>query len=314
MSAEDRSAEEEFAARRGLLMGVAYRVLGRVADAEDVVQDAWLRWSGVAAGTVADPEGFLVTVTTRLAIDRLRRVQARRETYIGEWLPEPLLTEPGPDVAEDVIRAESVSLALLVVMETLTPAERAVFVLREVFAFPYPDIAAALGKKEPAVRQLAARARAHVQERRPRFEVAPDRWRQVTDLFAGACLTGGVEGLMDLLAPDVRLVADSGGNAVAPRRAIVGREEVARFVLHIIKLSPSFLRSVGVGPGTPTEYRLVTANGGPAFQVVAGERPIVHFQVQAEAGEGGKVAACYLVVNPEKLGGVLSQDGPALRP
>ncbi|MBO2455666.1 RNA polymerase sigma factor SigJ [Actinomadura barringtoniae] len=303
---------EVFAAHRDMMMGVAYRVLGRVTDAEDVVQEAWLRWAK-AEDEVEDPEAFLVTVTTRLAIDRLRRVQARRETYVGEWLPEPLMTseDVAGDVAEGVERAESVSMALLVVLESLSPLERAVFVLRDVFEFGYPEIAAALEKNEAAVRQLATRARAHVREGRPRFEVDPETWREVTDRFVAACLNGGVQGLMELLAPDVRLIPDSGGNAVAPRRAIVGAEQVARFVLKIMQLTGSFLASVGVEDRAQTEYRMVMANAGPAIQVVAGERPIVHFQLQVT---DGVVSACYLVVNPEKLGGVVSQDEWVLRP
>ncbi|WP_308211285.1 RNA polymerase sigma factor SigJ [Actinomadura rupiterrae] len=296
-----------FGGYRELLFGVAYRVLGRVTDAEDVVQEAWLRWS--RADGVDDPEGFLVTVTTRLAIDRLRRIQARREAYVGEWLPEPVMTSE--DVAEDVVRAESVSLALLVVLESLSPLERAVFVLRDVFSFSYAEIAAALEKTEPAVRQVAARARAHVRERRPRFEVDPRVWRQVNDQFIGACLNGGVEGLMELLAPDVRLIADSGGNAVAPRRMLVGADRVAPFVLKIMQFGTSFLRSVDVGPDAHIEYRLVYANGGPAIQAVADGRPFVHFQVQVT---DGKVSACYLIVNPEKFSGVMSQNGWVLRP
>ncbi|MQY08520.1 RNA polymerase sigma factor SigJ [Actinomadura macrotermitis] len=299
--------ERDFLAHRNLLMGVAYRVLGRVADAEDVVQEAWLRWS--KAGPVADPEAFLVTVTTRLAVDRLRRVRARREAYVGEWLPDPLLT--GPDAAAGVLRTESVSLALLVVLESLSPLERAVFVLRDVFEFPYAEIAAALDRREPAVRQLAARARTHVQERRPRFEVDPVAWRQVTDRFLGACLNGDVAELMGLLAPDVRLIADSGGKAVAPRRPITGPEQVARFVLKIMKLSRSFTDSAGVDPAARIGYRLVTANGGPALQVTADDRPFVHFQLQVA---DGRVSACHLIVNPDKFAAVTAEDGPALRP
>ncbi|MDL4813511.1 RNA polymerase sigma factor SigJ [Actinomadura opuntiae] len=306
------AGEDAFLAHRDLLMGVAYRVLGSVADAEDVVQEAWLRWSKADAAQVDNPEAFLVTVTTRLALDRLRRLRTRRETYVGEWLPEPSLTaDDAGDAADRVVRLESLSMALLVVMESLSPLERAVFVLREVFAFSYAEIGAALEKSEPAVRQLAARARGHVRERRPRFEVDPVVWREVTDRFFAACLTGGLEGLMDLLAPDVRLIADSGGNAVAPRRVVTGREQVARFVLSIMRLRRSFTDSAGVAPTAHIDYRMVTANGGPALQVTADGRPFVHFQVQAA---DGLVNACYLVVNPEKLAGFMSQDGPVLRP
>ncbi|MBO2459897.1 RNA polymerase sigma factor SigJ [Actinomadura violacea] len=306
---DGNGGEQAFLDHRDRLMGVAYRVLGRVADAEDVVQEAWLRWSKADPGTVADPEGFLVTVTTRLAIDRLRRARARREAYVGEWLPEPVLTVP--DAAGPVLRAESVSLGLLVVLESLSPLERAVFVLREVFEYSHAEVAAVLDRSEPAVRQLAARARGHVRERRSRFEVDPVVWREVTDRFVGACLSGGVEELMGVLAPGVRLVADSGGNAVAPRRAITGPEQVARFVLSIMRLRRSFTDSAGVDPDARIEYRVVNANGGPALQVTADGRPFVHFQVQVE---DGLVAVCHLVVNPEKFRGVMSQDGPALRP
>jgi RNA polymerase sigma-70 factor (ECF subfamily) len=301
--------EQAFLEHRDLLMGVAYRVLGRVADAEDVVQEAWLRWSKADAAAVADPKGYLITVTTRLAIDRLRRAQARRESYVGEWLPDPVLTVP--DAAAPVLRAESVSLGLLVVLESLSPLERAVFVLREVFEFSYAEVAAVLDRNEPAVRQLAARARAHVRERRPRFEVDPVVWREVTDRFIGACLNGSVEELMGVLAPGVRLIADSGGNAVAPRRAITGPEQVARFVLSIMQLKRSFTDSAGVDPDARIEYRIVDANGGPALQVTADGRPFVHFQLQVE---DGRVGACHLIVNPEKFGAVMSQDGSALRP
>ncbi|WP_018658413.1 RNA polymerase sigma factor SigJ [Actinomadura flavalba] len=307
--------EGAFAEHRELLFGVAYRVLGRVVDAEDVVQECWLRWAKVDPAEVGDARAFLLTVVTRLSVDRLRRVRARRESYVGEWLPEPVPTIAGPDgltdPAEYVVRAESVSLALLVVLESLSPLERAVFVLREVFAFGYPEIARLLDRREAAVRQLAVRARAHVRERRPRFEVDPLVWRRLTDRFAAACLEGRIEGVMELLAPDVRLVADSGGNAVAPRRVIVGPEPVARFVLQVMRLRKPFLSSVGVDGDTQTvEYRLVEANAGPALQVTADGRPIVHFQLQVA---DGRVVACHLVVNPEKLGAVMSQDGAVLR-
>lgn len=182
-----------FEEHRPVLMGVAYRMLGRVADAEDVVQEAWLRWSGADRSEVREPRAYLVRVTTRLAIDRLRQVKARGETYVGPWLPEPYVTDFGdtvPDTAEQAVLADSVSLAVLVVMESLSPLERAVFVLREAFGYPYADIAAMLDRGEPAVRQLAGRARRHVEERRPRFEVDPVRRRDLTERFLAAA--GGV--------------------------------------------------------------------------------------------------------------------------
>ncbi|MFB4295877.1 RNA polymerase sigma factor SigJ [Actinomadura sp. NTSP31] len=301
--------EDGFAAHRDLMMGVAYRMLGRVTDAEDVVQEAWLRWSKVDAEAVADPEAFLVKVTTRLAIDRLRRVRAARETYVGEWLPEPLRTVD--DAADDVVRAESVSLALLVVLETLSPLERAVFVLREIFGFPYAEIAATLDRAEPAVRQLASRARANVRARRPRFDVDPIVHRRVTDAFVGACLNGTLDGLLALLAPDVRLIADGGGEALAPRRVVTGSEPVARFLLRVLRLRPGFFDSVGVDATAPIGFRPATVNGLPAILLTAGERVVVCFQLEVT---DGAISACYLIVNPRKLTGVLSQDGWALRP
>src|SRR5215216_6013675 len=212
-------------------MAVAYRILGRVTDAEDAVQDAWLRWVNTRPSEVLDPKAFLVRVTTRLAIDRLRRVKARRESYVGPWLPEPVVT--APDVAEDVALAESVSMAMLIVLETLSPLERAVFVLREAFGMPYAEIAKILGRKEEAVRQLARRARDHVQERRPRFEADKTAQRRVTERFLEATSTGNLEALMVVLAPGVTLVADGGGRALAPRRPVRGAEKVARFLLAV---------------------------------------------------------------------------------
>ncbi len=183
------TATELFEEHRSVLMGVAYRMLGRVADAEDVVQDAWLRWSGGDRSEVREPRGFLVRITTRLAVDRLRQIKARGETYVGPWLPEPYVTDFGDTVAdgaERAVLADSVSLAVLVVMETLSPLERAVFVLREAFGHPYAEIAAMLDRGEPAVRQLAARARRHVDERRPRYDVDPARRRDLTERFLDA--------------------------------------------------------------------------------------------------------------------------------
>ena len=194
-------------------------VLGSAADAEDVVQETWLRWAdiGVAArDEVRDPRAYLVRMVTRQALNRLRTLSRQREDYVGEWLPEPLLTSP--DVAEDVELAESVSIAMLTVLETLGPAERAVFVLREVFDVPHDQIAEAVGKSSAAVRQIAHRARQHVAARRPRMEVSRTEQQQVVERFLAALTTGDVQGLMDVLAPDVVLVADGGGLAPAVRR------------------------------------------------------------------------------------------------
>ena len=216
-----------FARDRSLLIGVAYRMLGWVSDAEDVVQEAWLRWARVDADTVADPRAFLVRTVTRLAIDRLRRIKARRETYVGPWLPEPLLTgpdtvaEPVADPATDVDRAESVSMAMLVVLETLTPLERSVFVLHEAFGYPYADIGEMLGRSPATVRQLAHRAREHVQARRPRFVTDAAKRRTATERFLAASLGGDMNALLEPLAPDAKLWADGGGKAKAPLRPIL---------------------------------------------------------------------------------------------
>ncbi|MEV5399361.1 RNA polymerase sigma-70 factor [Streptomyces cellulosae] len=279
-----------FEEHRPVLMGIAYRMLGRVADAEDVVQDAWLRWSAADRTDVREPRGFLVRITTRLALDRLRRIKARGETYVGPWLPEPYVTDFGdtvPDAAERAVLADSVSLAVLVVMETLSPLERAVFVLREAFGYPYADIAAMLDRGEAAVRRLAARARRHVDERRPRYDVDPARRRDLTERFLDAAAGGDLAGLMELLAPDVRLVGDSGGKARAPLRVLDGADRVGRFFVGV------------AGKGLPhVSVRTVELNGGPAVLVLAGGKPDTVVQIDAD---GDRIRTVYVVRNPDKL-------------
>ena len=220
--------EDPFVAHRGLLFTVAYEMLGSAAEAEDVVQETWIRWDGIGAearGEVRDPRAFLVRMVTRKALDQLRANARRREQYVGEWLPEPLLT--GPDVAEDVELAESVSFAMLTVLETLTPVERAVFVLREVFDLPYAEIAEAVDKSVPAVRQIGHRARDHVAARRPRVEVHRSEQQLVVERFLAAVTQGDLQGLLDALAPDVVLVADGGGIAQATLNPVLGAKKVA---------------------------------------------------------------------------------------
>lgn len=204
------SAAETFERHRPVMTGVAYRMLGRFADAEDVVQEAWLRWADTDRSRVREPRAFLVRTTTRLAIDRLRHVQSRHEAYVGEWLPEPLTTDGEPGAESRVLLAETVSLAMLVLLESLTPLERAVFVLREAFGYPYGEIAAILDRAEPAVRQLAGRARRHVEAREQRFDADPEVSARLTERFLAACTGGDLEGLLALLAPDVRLIGDGG--------------------------------------------------------------------------------------------------------
>ncbi|NUS29597.1 MAG: RNA polymerase sigma-70 factor [Streptomyces sp.] len=279
-----------FEEHRPVLLGVAYRMLGRVADAEDVVQEAWLRWSGADRGDVREPRGYLVRITTRLAIDRLRQIKARNEAYVGPWLPEPYVTDFGdvvPDTAERAVLADSVSLAVLVVMESLSPLERAVFVLREAFGYPYADIAALLDREEPAVRQLAGRARRHVEERRPRYEVDPAQRRDFTERFLAAAAEGDLDALMSLLAPDVRLVGDSGGKSKAPVRIIETADKVGRFLVGAAR------------KGVPDmSFRALELNGGPAVVVLSGDEVVTVFQVDVA---DGRIQSVYLLSNPDKL-------------
>ncbi|MDG4864756.1 RNA polymerase sigma-70 factor [Streptomyces sp. T-3] len=292
---ETDSVTEVFEEHRAVLTGVAYRMLGRVADAEDVVQEAWLRWSAADREEVKEPRAYLVRITTRLAIDRLRHVQSRREAYVGPWLPEPIATDFGytvPDTAEQAVLAESVSLAVLVVMESLSPLERAVFVLREAFGFPFAQIATTLDRSEAAVRQLAGRARKHVDERKPRFEVDPAERRDLTERFLVAASGGDLEGLMSLLAPDVRLVGDSGGKSKAPLRIIETADKVGRFLLGAAqKAIPDM------------EVRILELNGGPAVLFLSGGVPDSVFQLDVIDGQ---IQSLYIVRNPDKLQSLVS--------
>ena len=219
-------ATEAFVAHRNLLFTVAYEMLGSAADAEDVLQETWLRWVKVDLAQVRDQRAYLVRITTRQALNRLRTMKRRKEAYVGPWLPEPLLT--APDVAEDVELAESVSMAMMLVLETLSPTERAVFVLREAFDVSYDEIAAAVDKSPAAVRQIAHRARQHVDARRPREVVSPSETRAALESFQRALETGDLQGLLDVLAPEVVLVSDGGGVKQAALRPIIGAEKVAR--------------------------------------------------------------------------------------
>jgi RNA polymerase sigma-70 factor (ECF subfamily) len=283
-------ATDVFEEHRPLLMGVAYRMLGRVADAEDVVQEAWLRWYHADRAEVREPRAYLVRVTTRLAIDRLRQAQRRGEAYVGPWLPEPYLTESAgtaPDTADRAVLADTVSLAVLVVLESLSPLERAVFVLREAFGYPYAEIAELLERTEPAVRQLAGRARRHVAERRPRYDVDPARRRELTERFLAAAGGGDLQGLMSLLAPDVRLVGDSGGRSKAPLRVLESAGKVGRFLAGVAK-----------GGVADAAYRFLEINGGPALLVLSGGRPDSVFQLDVA---DGLIQTVYIIRNPDKL-------------
>ena len=228
---------DPFLTQRSLLFTVAYEMLGSAADAEDVVQETWLRWAEADQSEVHDPRAYMVRIVTRQALNRLRTLARRREDYVGEWLPEPLLT--APDLAEDVELAESVSMAMLTVLETLTPTERAVFVLREVFEMPYDEIAAAVDKTAPAVRQVAHRAREHVAARRPRMRVERSEQQRVVERFLAALTSGDVQGLMEVLAPDVVVLADGCGLVPAARHPAVGADKVAAFLSKFSTFAPA---------------------------------------------------------------------------
>jgi RNA polymerase sigma-70 factor (TIGR02957 family) len=276
--------DDPFIAHRSLLFTVAYEMLGSAADAEDVLQEAWLRWAGVDHSQVHDPRAYLIRVVTRQALNQMRTVSRRREDYIGEWLPEPLLT--GPDVAEDVELAESVSMAMLTVLETLGPTERAVFVLREVFDMPYGEIAQAVGKSAEAVRQIGRRAREHVAARRPRVRVSRSEQEAVVERFLVAMRTGQLEELMEVMAPDVVLIADGGGLAPAARSPIHGAERVAKLLSRAHRVV------------TNLQTTPVWLNGAPAGRVeFDGERSAAVSLVV----DGGRVTRIYVVVNPRKL-------------
>jgi RNA polymerase sigma-70 factor (ECF subfamily) len=275
--------DDAFTRHRGLLFTVAYEMLGSAADAEDVVQETWLRWTGVDHAEVRDARAYLVRIVTRQALNRMRSVARRREDYVGEWLPEPLLT--GPDVTADLELAESVSMAMLTVLETLGPAERAVFVLREVFDTPYEEIAEALDKSPTAVRQIAHRAREHVAARRPRVPVSTTEQQEAVDRFLAAIRTGDLQGLLDVLAPDIVAVADGGGLAAAARRPIEGAERVARLLL-------SGARTADF------EVTPIWLNGSPGGRIdIGGEvAGVLSFSVEA-----GRITRLYAVSNPHKL-------------
>jgi RNA polymerase sigma-70 factor, ECF subfamily len=275
--------DDPFVAHRSLLFTVAYEMLGSAADAEDVLQEAWLRWADVDHSQVRDPRAYLIRVVTRQALNQMRTVSRRREDYIGEWLPEPLLTSP--DVADDVELAESVSMAMLTVLETLGPTERAVFVLREVFEMPYGEIAQAVGKSADAVRQIARRAREHVAARRPRVRVSRSEQEAVVERFLVAMRTGQLEELMEVMAPDVVLIADGGGLAPAARSPIHGAERVAKLLARAHRVV------------TNLQTTPVWLNGAPAGRVeFDGALAAVSLVV-----DGGRVTGIYVVANPRKL-------------
>lgn len=294
----DMTTTEVFEEHRSLLNGVAYRILGTAADAEDVVQEAWLRWARVSPDEVDNPRAYLVTVVSRLAIDRLRRASTQRESYVGEWLPEPV--SDLPDAAERAELADSVEFALMVVLETLSPLERAVFVLHEAFQLPYAQIAQVIGRSEEATRQLARRARDHVRERRPRFEADRTARRRITERFLQACLEGDLDGLKGMLADDATMVSDSGGKARAPLRVLRSSNHIGRFLVSISQERnvTRFLKSVGLEAVTELNMEVIEVNGGPAAVVSSEGAPLLLLALDVFED---RVQHVYLLVNPEKM-------------
>lgn len=275
---------DQFLVHRRLLFTVAYEMLGSAADAEDAMQETWLAWAGVDQALVRDARAYLVRIVTRQSLDRLRSAGRRREEYVGEWLPDPLLTSP--DVAEDVELADSLSIAMLTVLETLTPAERAVFVLREVFDVPYDEIAAAVVKTPAAVRQIAHRARKHVAARRPRMHVDRAEQQAVVERFFAALRTGDVQGLLAVLAPDVVLHADGGGLSAAVRRPIVGAQHMSR------------LLAAGASDAVGARVDMLWLNGAPAARI---DPHGLLDTVISLVAEGGRITRIYVMRNPQKL-------------
>ena len=281
------SEVEVFMAHRPLLFGLAYRMLGSVMDAEDIVQEAFLRWRQVASATVETPRSYLTTVVTRLCIDHLRSARVRREQYVGPWLPEPLVGVQQENSAGDDALAESLSLAFLVLLESLTPVERAVFLLHEVFGYSFEETATVVGKSAANCRQIARRARRRVDERRPRFDASPAHRERVLGRFVQACTTGDMAGLLALLADDATLWSDGGGKTVAARRPIRGATNVARFLLGILAKAPPGLMA-----------RLAPVNGQPGF-IVEVDGHLNNVTVLDIAD--GRIQAVRIVANPDKL-------------
>ncbi|MGW1255590.1 RNA polymerase sigma factor SigJ [Streptomyces sp. NPDC002513] len=275
--------QQVFTRHRNLLFSVAYRLLGTAADAEDAVQDAWIKWSAAGRSQVAEPKAYLTRIVSNLALEQLRSTRHQRETCVGKWLPEPILT--GGDAADSAARSESVSMAMLVVLETLSPLERAVFVLKEVFDFSHAEIAEVVERSEAAVRQAAHRARGHVQARRPR--------REVTERFFAAATGGDVNALMELLSPDVTLWTDGGGKVRQALRPVVGASTVAAWFAAIGTVTYQ-----GVAPAD-MKAELTEINGGPGLVFSGPDRVIATVTFDFDAD--GRITAIHSVANPDKL-------------
>jgi RNA polymerase sigma-70 factor, ECF subfamily len=280
---------ERFTLLRPLLFTIAYEMLGSATEADDVLQDSYLRWAAVDLATVRDTKSYLAQLVTRQALNALRADARRREEYVGPWLPEPLLLED-QDPSADVVLAESISMAMLVLLETLSPDERAVFVLREVFGFDYGEIAETLGRPAPTVRQVAHRAREHVRARRRRFDaIDPQRNAEIAAQFLATAASGDVEALMTMLAPDATWTADSGGKVSAARRPVVGAERVARAIAGLMR------RAAGMGT---LRVEMVTCNSAPAVLLYLGEQ--LEGVITVEITDD-KITNFYVMRNPDKL-------------
>ena len=280
---------ERFTHLRPLLFTIVYEMLGSATESDDVLQDSYLRWAEVDLAKVRDTKSYLAQLVTRQALNALRAGARRREDYVGPWLPEPLLLDE-QDPSADVVLAESVSMAMLVLLETLTPDERAVFVLREVFGFDYDEIAGAVGKSVATVRQVAHRAREHVQARRKRFSpVDAATTAQITEQFMTAAATGDMDGLLSMLAPDATWTADHGGKATAARRPVVGAQKVAAIMIAIFR----FARRM---PNVRVET--VICNSAPAVVVYSGDHLEGVFLVEII---DAKITNFYAIRNPDKL-------------
>jgi RNA polymerase sigma-70 factor (ECF subfamily) len=297
-------AGDVYAALRPLLFSISYRMLGSVAEAEDVMQEAFLRWHrAIATGTEVDsPKSYRAATVTRLSIDHLRRARARRESYVGPWLPEPVLTEEEADVAEHAEMADSLSMAFLVLLESLKPVERAVFLLREVFEYGYDEIAEIVGKSEANCRQIFARSRRRIEAGTPRFDASTEDRDELARRFFAACQEGDMQGLLDLLTDDVAFVGDGGGKAQALPEPLYGRDRVGRFLLGL------FARARHLG----ARIRLVEVNGQPGALGLDADGRLIN--VLALDVVDGRVQAVRSVVNPDKLAHLGPLSGVARRP
>jgi RNA polymerase sigma-70 factor (ECF subfamily) len=286
---------EDFERHRSLLFSIAYRMLASVTDAEDIVQEAYLRWREVHEAEVRSPKSYLSAVVTRLSIDRLRSARAQREEYVGPWLPEPLVSNRAEEGADLIQLDESLSMAFLVLLESLNPVERAVFLLREVFDYDYEEISSIVGKSEANCRQIARRARQSVAAHRPRFERSPEQEERLTQRFVETCMSGDMEGLLELLSEDVTLWSDGGGKVAAAPYPIHGPERVARFLLGVLRTVP---------PGFSA--RTARVNGGPGVVGYVNGNPasVVALDVADERLNGVRI-----VVNPDKVRAVPPSSG-----